>query len=49
MTEAGELVWEFINPVTIQRETGPTAGDVSSVFRAYRYVPDGPEIQGRLG
>ncbi|MAF50168.1 MAG: aryl-sulfate sulfotransferase [Rhodospirillales bacterium] len=48
VTEAGELVWEFINPITIRRETGPTVGDVSSVFRAYRYAPDGPEIQGRL-
>jgi hypothetical protein len=48
VTEAGELVWEFINPITIAREMGPTAGDVSTVFRAYRYAPDGPEIQGRL-
>ena len=48
VTESGELVWEFVNPITISRDMGPTVGEVSTVFRAYRYAPDGPEIRSRL-
>lgn len=48
VTPAGEVVWEYINPYTFERKAGPTVGEASTVFRAYRYAPDGPEIRGRL-
>jgi hypothetical protein len=49
VTPAGDMVWEYINPFTGRQEApGPSVGDVSFVFRAYRYAPDGPEIQSRL-
>ena len=48
VTPGGDIVWEFVNPHTAHQSRGPSVGDVSYVFRAYRYAPDGPEIQGRL-
>ncbi|MEE8334135.1 MAG: aryl-sulfate sulfotransferase [Alphaproteobacteria bacterium] len=48
VTPDGEIVWEYISPFTSHREKGPTAGDQSTVFRAYRYAADGPELQGRV-
>ena len=49
VTPEGDVVWEYINPHTApQKPPGPAIGDVSFVFRAFRYDPDGPEIQGRL-
>lgn len=45
----GDIVWEYINPYTAEQTKGPTVGTVNSVFRAYRYAADGPEIRGRLG
>ena len=50
VTAAGELAWEYINPVT---RDGPvkTLGDVlpmvNSAFRAYRYPVDHPAFKGR--
>jgi len=50
VTAAGELAWEYINPVT---RDGPVKvlGDVlpmvNSAFRAYRYAPDHPAFKGR--
>ncbi len=50
VTEKGELVWEYINPVT---RDGPVKviGDVlpmtNSAFRAFRYPVDHPAFKGR--
>jgi hypothetical protein len=51
VTSAGQEVWRYINPVV---QTGPLRqGDPiptdagNSVFRAYRYPPDYPGLQGR--
>lgn len=44
VTSAGDIVWEFISPWL-----GPFQGGQSnSVFRAYRYAENSPEIAGRL-
>ncbi len=50
VTAKGELAWEYVNPVT--RDGAVKAlGDVlpmtNSVFRACRYAPDHPALQGR--
>ncbi|MBW1764121.1 MAG: aryl-sulfate sulfotransferase, partial [Deltaproteobacteria bacterium] len=52
VTEDGEIVWEYINPVkggddpvfTIQRDSDDRG---FSVFRCYRYGPDYPGLAGR--
>ena len=50
VTDKGELVWRYINPVT---HDGPVKvlGDalpmVNSAFRAYRYAADHPAFKGR--
>jgi len=44
----GEIVWEYVSPFTTRRESGPSVGDQSTVFRAYRYAADGPELRGRV-
>lgn len=50
VTAAGELVWEYINPVTRDGAV-KVLGDVlpmtNSVFRAYRYAADHPALKGR--
>ncbi|MCU0982410.1 MAG: aryl-sulfate sulfotransferase, partial [Pirellulaceae bacterium] len=50
VTAEGELVWEYINPVTRDGAV-KVLGDVlpmtNSAFRAYRYGPDHPALQGR--
>jgi hypothetical protein len=46
VTPAGESVWEYINPHQGEQRPGVLA---NSVFRAYRYAADAPEIRGRLG
>ena len=50
VTAAGELAWEYINPVTRDGAV-KTLGDVlpmtNSVFRAYRYAADHPALKGR--
>ncbi len=51
VTAEGELVWEYINPVTRQYGTVKTMPDsipmTNSVFRAYRYDPDHPAFKGK--
>lgn len=48
VTPDGEIVWEYISPFTSHETQGMSHGDQSTVFRAYRYAADGPEIAGRL-
>ncbi len=46
--ETGEVVWDYINPDF--SAPYPTARELAnSIFRAYRYASDSPEIDGRLG
>ena len=44
VTNLGEIVWDYISPWFIETPEGPN----NSVFRAYRYRIDSPEIDGRL-
>jgi hypothetical protein len=51
VTHDGELVWEYINPVTkddgivgVIHDRYPNA---NAVFRAYRYSPDHPGLKGK--
>ena len=44
VTVGGEIVWEYVSPWFIKTPQGPN----NSVFRAYRYSVDSPEIRGRL-
>jgi hypothetical protein len=53
-TDAGELVWEYINPVTqngVMDQGDPippgVGGDGNMTFRAYRYPPDYPGFDGK--
>jgi Arylsulfotransferase (ASST) len=46
VTPEGEIVWEYINPHHGEQRPGVLA---NSLFRAYRYAADAPEIRGRLG
>jgi outer membrane protein assembly factor BamB len=51
VTPDGEIVWEYIS--SHFGPCGPASADKPSaianwVFRAYRYAPDSPEINGRL-
>lgn len=49
VTPDSEVVWEYISPfITKDSKRGPTLGDASGVFRAYRYSANSPEIRGRL-
>ena len=51
VTAEGELVWEYINPITREYGTVKTMPDsipmTNSVFRAYRYGPDHPALKGK--
>jgi len=51
VTAEGELVWEYINPVTRALGTVKIMPDslpmTNSVFRAYRYGPDHPALKGK--
>jgi hypothetical protein len=51
VTDKGELVWEYINPVTKEYGTVKVMPDclpmTNSVFRAYRYGPDDPVLKGK--
>ncbi|NQV54282.1 MAG: aryl-sulfate sulfotransferase [Rhodospirillales bacterium] len=46
VTQGGELVWEYINPVF--HDIPMFGGPANPLFRAYRYAADGPEIEGRI-
>ena len=43
VTEGGEVVWEYINPFFAEGRYGRSNG----TFRAYRYAPDYPGLQGK--
>jgi len=51
VTASNKLVWEYINPVTKEFGTVKILSDalpmVNSAFRAYRYGPDHPALQGK--
>ena len=51
MTADGDLVWEYINPVTTDGEIVAEMIDVppmhNPVFRAYRYSSSHPAFAGR--
>ena len=44
VTQECETVWEFINPLVVDRVGQPSR----QVFRAYRYAADSPEIGNRV-
>jgi hypothetical protein len=44
VTQECEIVWEFINPLVVDRVGQPSR----QVFRAYRYAADSPEIGNRV-
>jgi len=51
VTPSGEVVWEYINPVTSEgklkyrRDTWPMQ---NSIFRAFRYLSSDPPLDGRI-
>jgi len=45
VTAEGDVVWEFVNPFEALHGGEPRA---RSVFRAYRYAADSPEIRNRV-
>jgi len=50
VTREKEIVWEYINPFTSEKGTDPSASPgiyPNAVFRAHRYSPDYPGLQGR--
>jgi len=51
VTKEGELVWEYINPITRDFGVLKLIGDMipmaNSVFRCYRYAPDHPALKGK--
>ncbi|HAA95986.1 MAG: aryl sulfotransferase [SAR202 cluster bacterium] len=50
VTPTKEIVWEYINPFTAKgglHAGGTTSGYANSVFRAHRYGPDHPALQGK--
>ncbi|MCK5577234.1 MAG: twin-arginine translocation signal domain-containing protein [Dehalococcoidales bacterium] len=51
VTNEGELVWDYINPVAGDHSIMPFIPDLSpgknAIFRVYRYGPDYPGLQGR--
>jgi Arylsulfotransferase (ASST)/Family of unknown function (DUF5719) len=50
VTTDGELVWDYVNPVTsrgVLDAVSDSYPSMNAVFRAYRYGPDHPAISGR--
>lgn len=50
VTPQGDIVWEYINPVTLYEvlaEIVDNAPMFNTAFRAYRYGPDHPALAGR--
>ena len=45
VTPKGEVVWEYVNPFL---SAHPAFGTTNWIFRAYRYRPDAPELEGKL-
>ena len=48
VTPEGEIVWDFAHPFRIDCPAVPYHGGYT-LFRAYRYGADSPQIRGRLG
>ena len=48
VTKRGEIVWEYISPYFVPEKPERRESDTNSIFRAYRYKPNGSEIRGRL-
>ena len=50
VTPDGEIVWEYVNPFFASYDWFglERGGGANSVFRAYRYAPDSPQIAGRV-
>jgi hypothetical protein len=48
VNQAGDTVWDYAHPYKIDNPKAPYHGGYT-LFRAYRYAPDSPQIQGRLG
>ena len=48
VTPEGETVWNFVSPFTIPMDPPTPGSGGNSMFRAYRYAADSPQIQGRL-
>ena len=47
VTPDGEIVWNYVSPYFNDDASSPMVGS-NSVFRAFRYADDSPEIAGRL-
>ncbi len=47
VTHNKEIVWEYINPFRSNGGGGGGGNAANSVFRAHRYGPDHPGLQGR--
>ncbi len=48
VTPEGDIVWDYVSPY-VMTDPHPAYTNGNYVFRCYRYDPDGPQIQGRLG
>ena len=50
VTSGHQIVWEYINPLFADSGRlagGSASGQANSVFRAHRFAPDDPALQGR--
>ena len=47
VTPDKNIVWEYINPFFGQAGGGRGAESINGVFRAHRYGPDHPGLQGK--
>ncbi len=50
VTQGHQIVWEFINPLFADSGRiagGTSSGQANAVFRAHRFGPDDPALQGR--
>lgn len=50
VTKAGQVVWDYHNPLGAPKDQPPAAGPALggvAMFRATRYLPDDPAIKGR--
>ncbi|MCH8225884.1 MAG: aryl-sulfate sulfotransferase, partial [Chloroflexi bacterium] len=47
VTAAKHIVWEYINPFGIMTGDGIVTSNANDVYRAHRYGPDHPALQGK--
>jgi len=50
VTADGDVVWEYVNPVTltgVMEQGQPMVGKSNEVFRVYRYPPDYAGFEGQ--